>query len=174
MNINNEFDFSTIVPMSQYIGGLVQYCEKVSNHYLQLIEQDKERNEKLKYEYKEFQYGEKYGTGLKVVIYDKSFRYIECNDFLSYSQAIQNKQINNIDSLEIRLEINFKRGTGNNCKAYNNEFIVRFRPYDIKFTRKANFNDDMMKQIENNINELLKKFPAVDTIFCTKQNNFNH
>ena len=30
-NVNNEYDYSNIVPTSQYIGVLVQYCEKVIN-----------------------------------------------------------------------------------------------------------------------------------------------
>ena len=167
-NIINEFDYSNIVPTSQYIGVLVQYCEKVSNQYLQLINQDEERNEKLKYDFKDYQYGKNYGTGLNVVIFDKSFQRIECQNFLSYSQAVQNRQVNNINSMEVRLNINFKRGPSGKTKDHNNEFIVKFKPYEIKFTRKSNFDDNMMNQIEKDINELLRSFPTVDTIFCTK------
>ena len=167
-NIINGYDYSNIIPTNEYISMLVQYCEKVSNQYLQLINQDEEKNEKLKYDFKYYQYGKIYGTGLNVVIFDKSFQRIEYQNFLSYSQAVQNRQVNNINSMEVRLNINFKRGQSGKTKEHNNEFIVKFKPYEIKFTRKSNFDDNMMNQVEKDINELLRSFPTVDTIFCTK------
>ena len=167
-NINNEFDYSNIIPTSQYIGVLVQYCEKIYNQYLQLINQDEERNEKLKYEYREYQYGKMYSTGLSIVIYDNNFKYIECKNLQSFTEAVQNKQVNNIDSLKINLDINFKRGTADKIKEHTNELIISFKPYEIKFTRKSNFDDNMINQVEKDINEILRKFPAIDTIFCTK------
>ena len=47
-------------------------------------------------------------------------------------------------------------------------FKISFKPYDITFKRKSNFKDPVIDNIENNINELLKKFKTQNTIFCTK------
>ena len=166
---NNAFDYSNIIPLGQYIAILVQYCETECNKYLQLIKEDEERNEKIKYEYQNYQYGKIYQTSLTITICDKNFKYIECKNAKAFNEAIQNKQVNNVKSLTIELNICFKRGQNENIKDHNNEFILQFEPYEITFTRKSNFNDIAMNQIENNINELLKKFPKVDTIFCTKE-----
>ena len=36
--------------------------------------------------------------------------------------------------------------------------------------RKSNYKDANMDQVEDTINEILKKFPVANTIFCTKNN----
>ena len=54
-------------------------------------------------------------------------------------------------------------------KGHENLFKITFKPYNIVFTRKSNYADQNMDQIENVINEILKKFRVQNTIFCTKQ-----
>ena len=168
-NINNEFNYSTAIPTTKNITILVQYCEEVFNSYSQLINEDESKNEKLKYEYRTYQYGKIYSLDFKVVIYDKNFKYIECPSLKSYIEAVNNKQINNVSSLNIKLNINFKRGPNGNTKDHINEFKINFKPYEIIFTRQSNFDDTNILKIENDINEILSKFPAIDTIFCTKE-----
>ena len=115
-----------------------------------------------------YQYGKKYSRGLEISIYDKNYKSFICKNLQEYLNAIQNNQVSNIRKLNITLEINFKRGQQPNIEEHENEFEIEFQPYEITFTRKSNFDDRNMQQIETDINEILKKFPAIDTIFCTK------
>ena len=167
-NIKTSFGYSNIIPSSQYISVLVQYCEKINNQYTQIIQDDEAKNEKLKYEFQSYQYGKKYSRGLEISIYDKKYKSFICKNLQEFLNAIQNNQVSNIRKLNITLEINFKRGQQPNIEEHENEFEIEFQPYEITFTRKSNFDDRNMQQIETDINELLKKFPAIDTIFCTK------
>lgn len=54
-------------------------------------------------------------------------------------------------------------------KEHENLFKISFNPYNIVFIRKSNYADSSMDNIENVINEILKKFSVQNTIFCTKK-----
>ena len=81
---------------------------------------------------------------------------------------IQNNNLKNVLSLEIRLDLDYKRGRGNEANNHENSFSISIKPYDIIFARKSNYSDNYINQIENNINEIFKKIPTINTIFCTK------
>ena len=66
------------------------------------------------------------------------------------------------------MELDFKRGKGNELKDHENSFTISFKPYEITFTRKSSHNEAKMNQIENDIKEILNKFQSINTIFCTK------
>lgn len=63
----------------------------------------------------------------------------------------------------------YRTGTNANLIEHTNEMYINFKPYDIYFTRKSNFKEYTVDQVEKNINKLLQEFPAVDTIFATKE-----
>ena len=89
-NVINEFDYSNILPTNDYIFFLVQYLEMVCNKYLKLINDDEEKNKKVKYEFRDYKYGKMYSeTELRVLIYDKGFECIKCSDFKSYKHCIR-------------------------------------------------------------------------------------
>ena len=83
-------------------------------------------------------------------------------------ELYNNGQIKNLDSLEINLELDYQTGSNSSLITHENSFVIKFKPYEITFIRKSNFKNFNMEQIENNINEILKKFAVVNTIFCTK------
>ena len=70
--------------------------------------------------------------------------------------------------MEIKLDLYYKRGKNDNLTDYENSFTIVFKPYEIIFARKSNHNEVNMNQIENNINEIMKKFPTANSVFCTK------
>ena len=75
-----------------------------------------------------------------------------------------------VNGLDIKLCMDFERGKGNNYDEHENSFTIIFKPYEITFARKSNHNDPSMNKIEEQINEILKKFPVANSIFCNKQN----
>ncbi len=166
--INNEFDYSNIIPTIEHIGILVQYCEGVYNQLLKLIEEDEQKNEKLKIEYKNYKYSKSYSERFEVSIREKTYNNLYCKTYNSYISAANNGQLKEVNSLEINLDLDYKRGLGNNLKYHQNSFTIIFRPYEIKFARKSNFNEENMNQIENTINQILQQFEKANSIFCTK------
>ncbi len=46
--INNEYDYSNIVPAVENITYIIQYCAQIYNHFLKLSEEDENKNERLK------------------------------------------------------------------------------------------------------------------------------
>jgi hypothetical protein len=165
---NNEFDYSNSVPTIEYVTYLVQYCDNIYKHFLSLIEEDKKRNEKFKDEYKNYNYKKSFREEFEIYIKLKSYNNITCNDFNSFKTAIEDGNLNNVNGIDIKLNLSYERGKGKDLIKHENSFSIIFNPYNIVFARKSSHNEPEMNQIENNINEILKKFPVVNTIFCTK------
>ena len=76
----------------------------------------------------------------------------------------------NVSGVDIKLNMDFERGREGNFESHENNFVIIFKPYEITFSRKSNYNDVNINQIENQINEILKKFPVANCIFCNKEN----
>lgn len=166
--INNEYDYSNIVPTVENITYIIQYCAQIYSHFLKLIAEDENKNEKLKYEFKNYNYKKSYGEGFEVKVRQKNYNTISCKTYSSFIGAVNSGQLLNVDSLEISLNLNYKRGKNDSFKNHENSFNITFKPYDIRLVRKANYKETDMELIENNLNEMLKKFPIANTIFCFK------
>lgn len=166
--INNENDYSNIVPTAENIAYLIQYCEQVYNQLLKLIEEDEAKNEKLKYELQNYSFKKTFGERFEVIVIGKNYNTVNCKNYSSYLELYKSGQLNNLNSIEIYLELDYKTGTNDSLVSHENSFVIKFKPYEITFIRKSNFKDSNMEHIENTINEILKKFPVANTIFCTK------
>ena len=156
--VNNEYDYSNILPTVDAITYLVQYCDEMNKQLTKLVEEDEEKNKQFKQEYKEY-------------MYKKSYNNITCKDYSQFMSAVQGGNLNEIRSMNIKLCMDFYRGKGDNLEEYENSFIISFKPYEITFARKSNHNDQDMNQIEQQINDILKQFPVANCIFCNKQDN---
>lgn len=168
--INNEFDYSNIVPNVETISYLVQYCDQVYKQLIKLVEEDEERNKQFKIEYKEWNYKKSYGQDFEVYIREKNYNNITCKDYSQFVSAVNGGNLNGIGSMEIRLCVDFFRGKGENVVEHENSFTMSFKPYEIKFIRKSNHNDPSMNSIEEKINSIFKQFPVANSVFCNKQN----
>ncbi len=166
--INNEFDYSNIVPTVDAVSYLVKYCEDILNQFLKLVEEDEEKNKQFKDEYKDYMYKKTYFQSLEIYIREKSYNNITCKDYNTFISAVKDGNLKNVNSLEIKLHLNFERGKGHDLDKHENKFTIIFNPYDIKFARISNHNDDNMSRIENQINSILKQFPVANSIFCSK------
>lgn len=166
--INNEKDYSNIVPTAENIAYLVQYCEQVYNQLLKLFEEDELKNEKLRYDLKTYEYKNCFGTRFEVVIKGKNYNdTITCKNLNSYIELYNSGKLSGLTGLDIYLELNYKTGSANSMVEHSNLFAIKFKPYETTFNRKSNFKNFKMEQIENNINGLLKKFPVTKTIFTS-------
>lgn len=166
--INNEYDYSTILPTVEAISYLVQYCDNVFKQFTALVEEDEKKNEQFKQEFKNYNYKKTYGERFEVYIREKNYNTITCKDFSSFQSAVNDGNLKNVSSLEIKIDMDFKRGNGNDLKEHENSFTITFKPYDIKFIRKSNHNELNMNKTEKEIIEILNKFQASNTIFCSK------
>lgn len=167
--INNEYDYSNIVPNIDNISFLVRYFDSVFSWFHQLLLEDEQRNEKLKYEYQNYNYKKSYGTVFDVKVRQKgTYGLTSYKNFNSFNDAVMEGQLNNIDSLEIELNLDYKRGNNDSLDDYQNLFKVSFKPYNINFIRKSNHNEQNMNEIEENIKQMLNGFQTINTIFCTK------
>lgn len=165
---NNEYNYSTIIATSDAITYLVQYCDSTYKKFVALISEDERRNEQFKQEFKNYNYKKTYGERFEVYIRAKNYNTITCKDLATFQSAVNNGNLTNVSSLEIRMDLDFKRGKGNDLTEHENSFTITFRPYEITFTRKSNHNEEMMNQIENDIKDILSTFQTANTIFCTK------
>lgn len=167
--INNESDYSNIIASVDNIAYIVQYCDNVYTQFQQLVAEDEQKNERLKYEFKNYNYKKSYGDTFEVKIRVKDhFTPISCTNYNSFNDAVSQGQLKNLDSLEIELNLDYKRGNNDSLKDHQNLFKISFKPYDIKLIRKSNHNEQNMNQIEENIKQLLNRFSVANTIFCTK------
>jgi hypothetical protein len=166
--INNQYDYSNIIPMLDAVSYLVEYCDKTNNLFSELTDKDEEKNKQYKIEYREYQYKKDYGQQFSVAIYDKDYKCIRCKDFDSFMVAVRDGNLNNVSLLEINLYLGFYSGKGDNLEMHNNKFEIIFKPYATSFTRTADHDDNIMNKIESEIIDILNQFPSANSIFCNK------
>ncbi len=147
-NILHEFDYSNVLPTTNSVGEIIKYVEQIYINYKKMISKD--NNE----------YNINYEINIKGLFSDN----IECKNYEDYVSNVESGYINKIDSLEIKLILNYIEDS----EEYNNEFTVSIKPYDIKFNRISNHNEENMNEIEKSINNLFKRLPVANTIFYTK------
>lgn len=166
--IHNEYDYSNVVPAIENIAYLIQYLDSVYKQFLSLIEEDQKKNEQFKVEYKNYSFKRMFSERFTITIMQQSFSTITCKDFNSFQSAVDDGNLKNIRSLDIIMQLDFKRGIGNNLVDHENLYHIVFKPYEITFTRKSNHNELQMNQIEKDIKDIFSQIPIVNTIFCTK------
>ena len=169
--IYREFDYSNSIPEIQVVSLLIQYCDFYYKQLIKLCKEDEEKNERLKYEYKNYLYKKSFNTNYEIVIREKesNFSNFTCKTYDSFIEAVNIGWVSNVESITITLDLSFKRGKNMDTKEHENLFKIILRPYNIVFTRKSNYEDENMDQVENTINEIMGKFRVQNTIFCTKQ-----
>jgi len=163
--VNNEFSYSNIIPTLEAVSYLVNYLDKKYKEFVNLVLLDEEKNKPFKPEYKEYEYKKSYGQLFEVYIMEKTYHNITCKDYETYASAVRDGNLKNVNSLEIKMCLDFFRGKDNNLIEHENSFVIKFKPFDSIFARKSNFNDEMMNNLEKDINNILKQFPAIDCIF---------
>ncbi|MDY5874251.1 MAG: hypothetical protein SPK36_05650 [Bacilli bacterium] len=166
--VNNEYDYSNILPTIDNITYLVAFCDNIYNQFLKLIEADEEKNKPFKEEYKEYNFKKAYSNSFTAKIRMQPYNIIECKDIEDFKSAIKNDNLKHVAGLNIEMNLDFKRGIGDNLITHENSFIISFNPYDIKFKRKSNYSDINMTKIEDNIKAILNKFSVANCIFCDK------
>ena len=135
---------------------------------IRLMNEDEEKNKQFKPEYKQYTYKKNYGTRFEIYIREKTYNNISCKDLVEFESAVKDGNLKNINSMEIKMDLDFRRGNGNNLEDHENSFTVKFEPYKIIFARKSNYIDQEINQVESAIKQILDKFPKVNSIFCTK------
>lgn len=167
--INNEYDFSNIIVDGDHTKYLVYYLDGLNKQLKKLIEDDEEKNKQFKDEYKVYNYKKNYKNNFIIRVRFENFsNNFECKDYESFESAINNNSIKNIRELSIELDFSYDSGSYNNYVEHENNFIIRMKPYDIKFIRNSNLNDESMNQVEKQILEIMNKFQVVNTLFCSK------
>ena len=167
VTINREYDYSNIVPEIDKVQLLVEYCSKVYENFIKLVDEDEAKNEKIKYEFKNYTYKRHFGEEFSVTIYHE-YNHVDCKNYQSFMELVSSNQVSNINRLDIELDINFKRGTGDNLETYENKYKISFKPYDIKFIRNSNRKDEEFETIEDNIKKILNVFKQQNSIFYSK------
>ena len=56
--VNNEYDYSNIIPVIDNVTYLVAFCDSIYNNFLKLIANDEEKNKPFKEEYKEYNFND--------------------------------------------------------------------------------------------------------------------
>ena len=169
-NISRTYDYSTVIVDTNLVTYLVQLCEDAYKRLLKTTELEKEKNEKLKSEFQNYQYKKHYSMGLSIRAVEASNEYssFEIKDFEHYNELLNNNKINNLKSFKIDLNLSFERGSGYETVIHKNEFEITLKPYDIKVSRISDFEDEGINSIENMIVNAFNDYPKVNTIFCSK------
>lgn len=165
--INNEYQYKDLLPTKDAVDYLVNYLDSLFKSFTAICDEEEEKNKRLKEEFREYNYKKYYATTFKVYIVEKTYHNIECTSYEEFRSAEDDNNLKEVDRLELKLNLSYKRGKGNNLEECTNEFIIIFKPYDTKFARKSNHKDVNMDNTEKNILDILDKFPKLNTIFGT-------
>ena len=166
--INNEFDYSNVIVDGRSVLYLANILNSIFQEIKIMFEEDEKKNEPLKYEYRNYEYKDRYSTLQYQVVFKNHSR----NDFENYealANTIESGNFNAVDTFTINLDLNYSRGKTNDLITFNNSFKIVFKPFEVKFTRTSNHNEKLMQQVEDSINYCFKQFNKLNTIFCTKE-----
>ena len=166
-DIYNEYDYSNVIPDIKVLLWIFEYMEKYNNWLINEEAKDEERNKMLKYEMQDYNYKKSYSQGYEITTRLKN-NTIKYNSFSDFKTSCYTKAISNVESVKITLDMTYKCGKASKLEEHINKFEIIFKPYDIKFIRKSNYNETIFNQIEENINKMFKECPTQNTIFCTK------
>lgn len=164
-SINNMFDYSNSIPTIKDVKHLVKYMFNIYEQYLWMVTEDEK---KYKQEHKYYIYESHHSLIFDVRLREKNYITITCKSYSEFEQCVKDGKLDNIDSMEIRLIIDYKNNYTKDYIMYNNNFTVCLKPFDISFYRKSNYDKLEMNAIESGINEILKRFMSINSIFCTK------
>ncbi len=168
--INNEYDYSNVLPTVESIRYMVEYCSDIYQQFLQLVEKDEEKNCQFREEYRNYEYRKDFNSGFYVFIREKNSQNISCDDKEDFIAAIEDGNLKQVSSISIRLELHFSKGNSYRLESHKNVFLIAFEPYSIRFSRQSNFKDENMDQIEESIHKIFKSFAIANTVFCDKRN----
>jgi len=166
--INNEFDYSNAIVDGKSILYLANTVNSIFQKMKAMFDEDEKKNEPLKWEYKNYEYKDKYSKLQYQVVFKNHAR----NEFQTYEAletAVESGNLNNVEKFTIELDLDYSRGKEGNLISLENNFKITFQPFEIKFIRKSNYNENLMQQVEDSINDCLNKFNILNTIFCTKE-----
>ena len=166
--INNEYDYSNVLPVVNAISYLVNYCDLMNKQLIKLVEEDEQKNTQFKVEYKEYNYAKSYKQYFEVSVRNIDGKRDSCKDYSSFVDLVNKGGLKNVCDISIKLDLCFKRGKYFSLEEHENNFVIRFKPYDIKFTRKSNFEDTSMDEIEEQIRKIMDSFPVANCVFCDK------
>lgn len=167
--INHDYLYPNILVVREYVENLVGFCDGAYRTFLKKVAEEEEKNESLKNEYREYMYKKSYGMRMKVYIWTNNSVSLEYDNEGAFRAAANSGKLNDVSSLKIELHLDFGRGREGSIEDHKNEFIVDFKPYNIKFVRNSNFDDPEMSELEEQIVKLMEGFPATKTIFTPEQ-----
>lgn len=166
--INNEFDYSNAIINKESLLYIAKNIDSIFQKMKSIYEEDRIKNEQLKTEYKNHDFKDRHSK----LQYSLKLKDIYCSEIESYEAleiAVKDGKFDNIEYFNIILELDYSRGKGDNLTKLENTFKLVFKPYEITFTRKSNYNDLLMQQVEESINNSLKQLNTLNTVFCTKE-----
>jgi hypothetical protein len=177
--IENVFDYSNVIPTKDSVFALIKYCEQIYNNLVQIMNNEEERNMKLKDDYKEYKYKNS-GTSFEIHVnsdnYAGSYSNYYCKNLEMLENLYKEGKLPFVTNLTISMELSFRRGRGYlnySVQRHEHIFKIVFKPYNISFTRNSNVDDEEIRIIENNINNVFSKFNTVNTIFYSKDDDIN-
>lgn len=148
MNICNEFDYSNIIPSISNISKIVELCSLLYDKFDSVL---------LNHNVHEVEKGD--NCNFEIIIIDNEYKKTILTSFNEFNDNIS--LLNNINVLTIKLSLGYIKLN----EEYNNLFEITIRPYSIVFKRLSNHEQSLMSQIEDSINNNMKKLTTEKTIF---------
>lgn len=165
--IKNNHDHTNLLAVREYVDDLVKYCFGIYASFQKTQAEEEQRNERLKLEYREYQFRKSYSEHCQVVIYAGGQR-TEFTDYANFQSALLGGMILGVDYLQISLNLSHYVGKYDSRDEHQHEYTIRFEPAKSYFLYAANMDDQNMNIIETQIEERLNSFPASITIFSKK------
>ena len=143
LDIYNEHTYSNVSPTDDNIFKLFGYCNRIFNKFNEMLNEQNVN---------QIQRGDDCGFNIIVYFLDKDS--IIYNNFEEFKKEYVN--INGINKLELRMNLQYLKFDS----IYENEFIILFKPYAIKFSRNSNHEQKVVDQIEEAIVNVFDKLKS--------------
>lgn len=171
--INPEYNYSNIIANKDYIKILVQACDEIYKRLFNLFDENELKNERLKPEYKRYEYKKDFETDFDINVREKGIgegsigQTLHFDNYQTFSSYIDQRK--DIEYLIIELNLTFGRNNEEVIVKHLNSFKITFEPYNVIFRRKSNYNDEFVNRAEMYIKSILDRFNTQDTIFYNKE-----
>ena len=102
--IKNNHDHTNLLAVREYVDDLVKYCFGIYASFQKTQAEEEQRNERLKLEYREYQFRKSYGAHCNVTIYGGG-QHTDFKDYASFQSALLGGMILELDYLQISLNL---------------------------------------------------------------------
>lgn len=164
-SIKEKKQYTSLLAVREYVVDLAKSCFATYDTLQKRMDEEAEKNEPLKYEFRTYRYHKHFATGCSVSVSGDNYRSNSYESFEDFQNTINNGHAQGVASLTIELNLSYRSGKEGELVDHEHEFKIKFEPAETTLSYEANMEEPEMRAIHAQLQKKLDDFPSTFTIF---------